>query len=89
MPEDTKAMLEKLLERQERLEQKLETLIQQQHTILANQTTLYGRLLVTRLNFLELYHGKSPSVTKNEQQEINEHRHPELVTSSHHKKQIH
>jgi hypothetical protein len=80
------ALLNSVQEQLDRIETKLESTIEallQLHEdnriTHNNQVTIYGRQLITRKNLLEMYEGKPPSMSANEQRELEEERHPPLV----------
>lgn len=70
------SVVEKLLQD---VMERLDNIEKQQKAILANQQTIYGRMLITRKNMQELYNGEPPSMSQNESTELNEGAHPKLV----------
>ena len=86
---DLKEYLARITEQQTELLNKVEHLTKEIEHVQHNQAVIYGRMIVTRKNMVELYSGEYPSMTENEEKEIANYDHPPLVSSQERKKQAH
>lgn len=80
--ETTASLVKKLQEQVDSLQEKLDL-------VLHNQGVLYNRNLITRKNMVQLYNGEQPSMTENEESELNEERHPSIVPKTPQKRKVH
>ncbi len=81
--------LQQLANRQVKMQKQIDRMEKMLEEILHNQSVIYGRMLVTRKNMLELFANESPSLTANEEKELIEQKHPVLVTGEQRKKRAH
>ncbi|MCC7259733.1 MAG: hypothetical protein IT567_01720 [Alphaproteobacteria bacterium] len=86
---DVTAQLKRMEKKVDKLELRLAELREHQEHMRKNQVTLYGRLLVTRKNLIELFNGERPSMTRNEAKELGSGRHPLLAERAGSKRKTH
>lgn len=72
-----------------KLEAKIDQLDKKLDLVLANQSVIYNRNLITRKNMLQLYNGEEPSMTENEKKELDEVRHPPITPKVAKKRKVH
>lgn len=86
---DLKEYLASIADQQKELLNKMEQITKEIEVVKNNQAVIYGRMLITRKNMVELYSGEYPSMTENEEKEIANCDHPPVVSSQKRKKQAH
>ena len=86
---DIKEYLAAIADQQKELLKQMEHIKKELDIVKNNQGVIYGRMLITRKNMIELYSGEYPSMTENEEKEIANCDHPPVVESDKRKKHAH
>lgn len=86
---DLKEYLARIADQQKELLDSVQHLKKEIEMVKHNQAVIYGRMLITRKNMIELFSGDYPTMTENEEKEIANCDHPPIVSSQKRKKQAH
>lgn len=87
--DESKKIIDVLLQQQEVLLSTIKDIKEELETVKKNQSVIYGRMLITRKNMLEIYAGEYPSMTENEEKELAAGTHPTLINIEKRKKNAH